>query len=625
MPGTRKVAALDGLRILAIAAIVVYHANASWLPGGYYGVTVFFVLTGYLTTLSIEREISREGGFSYPRFLARRVARLLPSMLVLVGVVALLCALFSPALLPKVKSDAVPALLFFENVYYIVRNVSYFAAAGLPSPLTHLWFVGVTMQFYVVWPLLLVLLSRALRRRASAERVVAALILASTLAMALLYDPLGDTNRIYYGPDTRAAELLVGALCALVTRGRGWSVRVPAATRLAAGGRSGAASGDGGERDGGARARELPWWAYDLAGVGALAGLAAMMVTLNGYSEFTYRGGTLLAAVLTAILIGVVSRPQQGPLARLMGLRPLAAAGRRGFALYLWHYPLLLIMNPATRTTELPWWGWALELMVIAAAAEASYRVLERGVGAPVALGQARPALALEAAALVAVVVVSLAPIQAEETGVPVDQQAAASASFDPETQGYDLSGTYLAGTAFATAVDGINALSYDVDAQTGATDADVLLIGDSVSLGAQEQFQRVFPNGWMDAEVGRQLAAGLDAYDRCVEEGHDADVVVFALGNNGVAREDQVRALIDACGSDKRVYLVTTRVPMALQDINNDLFRSLAEEYDNVEIIDWYAESTGHDEYFWDDGTHLRPEGAEAYVMMLRRAITGR
>ena len=611
MPSTRKVPALDGLRILAIAAIIVYHANASWLPGGYFGVTVFFVLTGYLITLSVEREISRGKGFDYPRFILRRVTRMLPSMLVLVGVVALLCLLFSPALLPKVKTDAVPALLFFENIYYIVRNVSYFAAAGLPSPLTHLWFVGVTMQFYLVWPLLLLLLSRIFRRRSSAIKVVAVLALASAVAMAALYDPMGDTNRIYYGPDTRAAELLVGALCALVTRGRGWDL-----ARIA--------KGTG--RRSRSKTIDLPSWAYDLAGVAALAGIGVMMVTLNGYSEFTYRGGTFLAALLTAVAIGVVCRPSGSVLSRVLGLRPLAAAGARGFALYLWHYPLLLIMNPATRTTELPWWGWALELLAIVAAAELSYRLVERGTGAPVALGQSRLALGLEAAALAGVLAVSVAPIQAELTGVPVDQQGGQSGvAFDPETQGYDLSGTYLAGTSFASAVDTINRLNYDVDVETGATDAQVLLVGDSVSLGAEAEFQRVFPNGWMNSEVGRQLGTGLDVYNQCVADGHGAGVVVFALGNNGVAREDQVRALIDAAGADKKVYLVTTRVPLPLQDVNNELFWNVASQYDNVQVIDWYAESAGHDEYFWDDGTHLRPEGAEAYVMMLRRAITGR
>lgn len=612
MPGTRKVAALDGLRVLAIAAIVIYHANPTWLPGGYFGVTVFFALTGYVTTLSIEREIGRTGHFDYPRFLLRRVSRLLPAALVVVGTTALLCALFAPPLLPKVKTDAVPALLFVENLFYIIRNVSYFAAAGLPSPLTHLWYLGVVMQFYVVWPLLLLGLSRLVRSRRQACVVVAALMVASAIAMAVLYDPLGDTNRIYYGPDTRAAELLAGALCALLTHGRGWDVSLPAR----------------GVVDRGAAApasRPVPGWAYELAGVAALVGIAVMAVTLNGYSEFAYRGGMLLAALLTAVLIGVVARPRGGVLADVLGLAPLAELGKRGFALYLWHYPLLLIMNPATRTTELPWWGWVLEFVLIAAVSEASYRVLERGVGKPLALGQGRVALGLEAAALVAVLAVSLAPISAEQTGVPTGQQAIESqAQFNPETDGYDVSGTYLAGTAFASAVDTINSLNYDVDVETGATDANVTLVGDSVALGAQAQFQRVFPNGWIDAAVGRQLGAGLDVYNQCAADGHGGDVVVFALGNNGVAREDQVRALIDACG-DKKVYLVTCRVPMALQDINNQLFRDVAATYDNVEVIDWYAESAGHDDWFWGDGTHLRPEGAEAYVMMLRRAITGR
>ena len=202
-------------------------------------------------------------------------------MLVVVGAAAVLCALFSPPLVPKVGSDAVPALLFFENLFYIVREVPYFAAAGLPSPLTHLWFVGVTMQFYLVWPLVLLLLSRAVRHRRTACAIVAVLALASFVEMAALYDPLADTARVYYGPDTRAGELLVGALAALLTRGRGWSLRILS-------------------RTGGSR--ELPGWAYDLAGVGCVAAVAAMMALLNGYSDVVYRGG-----------IALVSRPLRGP------------------------------------------------------------------------------------------------------------------------------------------------------------------------------------------------------------------------------------------------------------------------------------------------------------------------
>ena len=615
MSTSRKIGALDGLRVLAIAAIVIYHANPTWLPGGYLGVSVFFVLTGYLTTLSLEREIGRTGKLDYPRFLLRRVSRLLPTMLAVVGVTAVLCALLSPGLLPKVKTDAVPALLFFENLFYIFRNVSYFAAAGLPSPLTHFWFLGVTMQFYVVWPLVLLALSKLVRKRSHACAVVGALVVASAAAMAVLYDPMADTARIYYSPDTRAFELLTGALCALMTRGRGW--------RLSLAGKSA-----GARRGGHAEASAaVPSWAYDVAGLASLAAIFGLMLALNGYSDFAYRGGMLIVSALTAVFIGVVCRPQQGALARVLGWAPLAAAGKRGFAAYLWHYPLLLVMNPATRTTELPWWGWVLELALIAVVAEVSYRVLERGIGTPRVLGQTVPALAFEALGLVAVLVLAVAPISAEQTGVPTDQQNAGAqvAAFDPATTPYDVSGTYLAGTAFASAVDTINALNYDVDVETGATDASVLLVGDSVPAGAVAQFQRVFPNGYIDAKVGRQLWDCADVYNAAVAAGHGSDVVIWASGDNGVARKEQLQQLVDLAGPDKKVYFVTVRVPMALQDINNALFWEMAEENPNVQVIDWYAESEGHSEYFWDDGTHLRPEGAEAYVMMLRRAITGR
>ena len=639
------VPALDGLRVLAILAVVLYHANPTWLPGGYFGVTVFFVVTGYLTTLSIEREIGRTGRFDYPRFLLRRVARLLPAMLAVVAVTTLMCAILAPNLLPKVKSDALPALLFFENVFYIVRNVSYFANAGLPSPLTHFWYLGVVMQFYVVWPLVLLGMRKVVRSRRAACSAVGVLVLLSAAIMAALYDPTGDTARIYYGPDTRAAELLMGGLCALWTGGRGLSLR--------------ALPGGIGKRLAGA-----PAWSYDAIAAASLAGLGVMCVTLNGYSEFSYRGGMLLAAVLTALLVSCLTRPA-GVLSRALGARPLAAAGKRAFAAYLWHYPLLVVLNPATRTTELPLWGWALEFALIAACSEVSYRLFERDFGKwpersdprrRGILAQPLAALALEAAGVLCAVVLLFVPISAEETGVPTEmqqltaeeqqylaeQQAAAESAqqeSDDQSEGgdsseaqpqqdnttFDVSGTYFAGTAFAAAIDQINGTSFSIDADTGATNARVILIGDSVPAGAVTQFYKYFPNGYVDAKVGRQLYAGVDVYRECQASGHDGDVVVWAIGDNGVARESQVRELIEAVDSSKKVYLVTVRVPLALQDMNNQLFRDVAAQYDNVGVIDWYAESAGHDEYFWSDGTHLRPEGAEAYVLMLRRAITGR
>lgn len=632
------VGALDGLRVLAILAVLVYHANPSWLPGGYFGVTVFFVLTGYLTTLSIEREIGRAGRLDYPRFVLKRVTRLLPSMLAVVGVTTLLCVFLAPNLLPKVKSDAVPALLFVENVFYIVRNVSYFANAGLPSPLTHFWYLGVLMQFYVIWPLVLLGMRKVVRSRRMACSAVGILAIASAVLMAVLYDPTGDTARIYYGPDTRAAELLLGALAALWTGGRGLNLRALPAV--------------------GSRLKDASAWTCDAVALACLAGLGIMCFSLNGYSEFAYRSGMLLAAVLTAVLVSCLCRPQSA-LAHVLGARPVAEAGKRAFSVYLWHYPLLVVLNPATRTTELPVWGWALEFLLIFACAEASYRLFEKGrgprelAGRPMPLGLAVPQVVFGALGVLCALVLLFVPISAEQTGVPTEmqqmsaeeqqylaeQQAAAEsaqsgdngegdgAQSEPQQDNttFDVSGTYFAGTAFAAAIDQINATSFTVDASTGATNASVILIGDSVPAGAVTQFYKYFPNGYIDAQVGRQLYAGVDVYRSCQAAGHDGDVVVWAIGDNGVARESQVKELIDAVDPSKHVYLCTVRVPLALQDMNNQLFKDVAAQYDNVDVIDWYAESAGHDEYFWSDGTHLRPEGAEAYVLMLRKAITGR
>lgn len=618
MSSKQRNEALDGLRAIAIAAVVIYHANQAWLPGGFFGVTIFFVLSGYLTTLSVARRLSSNEGFSYPRYLAERVGRLLPSMLLVVGSTLVLSLAFAPALLAKARADVVPSLLFFDNIHYVVNKVSYFAAAGLPSPLTHFWYLGLLMQFTVIWPLFIVATWKAGVSRKSVCVATAAMAVASTAAMAALFDPAGDTARVYYALDTRAAELLAGSLMAIATLGQGLSKAVKVLPGL---------KHDEGEAE---RLRKCE----RVAGPVALGGLVLMFFFANGRDAFAYRGGLLLASVSTAILVGTLCEPERGIMARVLGFRPLAALGRRSLSVYLWHYPLLLIMNPATRTTALPWWGWVLEFAVILAVSEASFRFVEQSRGEYLGLSKRKALIAVGALACTALLV-------AVPLGTPADSRpqgdqmtaeekkeaadAAAAAREAAKSQTFDLSKTYFAGTDFADAVDQINATNFTVDAETGATDAKVILIGDSVPDDASNEFYEIFPNGYMDAKIGRQLTAGPSAYKACQESGRDGDVVVWSLADNGWVTEEQVKALIDCVDPTKKVYIVTCRCPDPWQDANNDTIRAAAEGHDNVSVIDWFAESTGHDEWFWNDGEHVRPEGAQAYVMMLRRAITGR
>lgn len=632
----RYIAGIDGLRVLAIIAVIIFHANPTWLPGGYAGVTLFFVITGYLLTASVDRALAEKGSFDYLDNVRRRITRLLPSMLCVVGIVALASLIAARPLLEKMKDDAVPALLFFQNWYYIVRNVSYFAAAGLPSPLTHFWYLSIVMQFSIIWPLLLMVFDKIGMRRRHRAIICAVLAVASQIAMAVLYDPAADTNRVYYGLDTRAGELLVGALVAQLAPILSSPVKA-AGTRRSRNHASTPLVSD---------------TVLTVAGLLGLAFFAIFSVMVNGYSPFPYYGGFLLLALASGALVLSVVR-ETTMISRFFGLAPIAGLGKRSFALYLWHYPLLLIMNPATRTTEVALWERALQFAIILVTAELSYRIFEakrvktveqarRYEAREISItGIPQASRVLSVLGVIAALILFIAPANTQQTGEvaqpepEAQTQPAEEPETDPETERrlaasrervfYPVEGTIFQGTPFQEAIERINEFTfYDIDPETGATNAPVILVGDSVPLGAETQFYEMFPYGHMDAEVSRSIYAGKDVLQSLWDQGIDGDIVVWALGNNAVCYEEDVRAVIEMCG-DRRVYLVTARVPLALQDMNNALFYEVAEDYKNCSVIDWYGTSAGHDEYFWDDGTHLRPEGAEAYCLMLREAIVGR
>ncbi len=623
---SQRIAALDGLRALAITGVVLYHLRPSRLTGGFLGVTLFFTLSGYLATKSIMRATARDG-FSYPRYLTRRIARMMPPILVTIALAAVVTYIAAPSLLPKVQQDALPSALFLSNWFYIFRNVSYFAAAGLPSPLTHLWFCGVTMQFYLVWPVILMVLCSKTRSRNTAIGVTVTLALASAAAMAFMFSPASDTSHVYYGTDARAAELLCGALAAIAA---------PRLREILSGNIPTPGTSKGISK---VNAISIVWLAAVIVG--------ALMLT--GENPWLYRGGFLLLALLTGLLIVCVQNTEC-VVRRLLLAKPLVWLGQRSFSVYLVHYPLLLLMNPATRTTRIAWWEQALQLVMILAVAEVFYRLVERPWSRKPAqqndttkMRVLSPAAVLPALGAACVLALAFAPLdwtgiataRAEQLRPELTQNATspmdssdsdkdAKATSDQNAQPSDAAQQKPKEGPIAEKVPkNLDWKSFTYDEATGTCDARVLMIGDSVTAGAQSGIQAALPNAFIDGVVSRQFYTFQDVYAQD-SANYDPSVVICALGTNGLIRDpQQVQDVINAVGG-KPIYFVTVRVPLELQDRNNQTIRDVCAQNDNAGVIDWNGASEGHSEYLVDDGTHLTQAGIDTYAALIRQAICG-
>lgn len=638
-PRSRYIPALDGIRTFAVLIVVLYHLGFTWAQGGFQGVTIFFVLSGYLITRLLRIEFARTGTIDLKSFWTRRIRRLVPATITLIVVVAVLCTFFNHVMLTKMRPDILPSLLFFNNWWQIFNNVSYFGALGDPSPLTHFWSLSIEEQFYVVWPLL----HFGARRRPI--RVVAiVLAIASALEMALLYNPAVDPSRVYYGTDTRAFAMLFGAWLAFVPT-RAMNPFLDHGHHGHRGARGLQARGADG-RTSDPRQSLLRRYALDIAGAAALAGLVLLVVYTNGYTAFTYRGGTVLAAALSVVLVAACVQPD-GILARVFAFKPLVWLGQRSYSIYLWHFPLFALMNPVGDVTARPWWVYLIECGIVLVAAELSYRFIEtpfRKGAFGMFLAQARSrgfslgayvrAHLVPVACATALVVVAIGGILFVPNTSALSAEGAALIESSPDASANGGAGGAAAtggsgGDASANGAGG-DAASAGGDASKPATDEngfpagayDVLMIGDSVSLRAVDPFNATFPHGHIDAMKNRQFSAAEQLFTGYEQQGLAGRVVVFALGTNGNVTDDAIDSLMKLVGDKRIAVFVTTRSPQGWVASTNDALKRAADRYDNVRIVDWYGYSEGRNDLFDGDGTHLSSQGADEYVALINDAI---
>lgn len=608
----RYITGLDGIRAIAVIMVMAYHLKLALFKSGFLGVTVFFVLSGYLITGILISEVEEEGTIDLKNFWLRRIRRLVPAVMSMAVVIIFVSAVVNRIIFTKGCKDFLASVLGFNNWWQIFNKVSYFEAAGVPSPFTHCWSLAIETQFYLIYPLILLGIYKLVKSREEgrAKRgllfagVTLLLALISVILMIVLFDPQQDASRVYYGTDTRAFSLLFGALLAIL-----WEYRmVP---------------------------RRLSASVNMVLGSVSFAVLLVMTIAINGSSNFWYRGGQFVGTILTVLVIYTVSGRKTW-LSRFLSNPVLKWIGDRSYSIYLWHYPIILLISKGIKAS---WWITLIEIVLSVVLAELSYRFIETPIrhgiiGEYLNILRSRPksrqekkrqvqvarrSLKVMAGTFVLTVSLILCMVfvpkknaldtlqkretKAKETGKMTEEQLAKQ-----KANGSESDDTIC--TADLTDDEILEGLN-------------LLLIGDSIAVDVTDDFYEMFPNSVSDTKIGRITSLGKQVLDSYIDEKKwEGEGVIFAsLSNSPINGElEDIREKI---GKDMPLFLTTVRIPHeTFEEESNSKIKKFVEENDHTYLIDWYAASEGHDEYFDADDTHLLPAGAKAYAKCIKEAV---
>jgi peptidoglycan/LPS O-acetylase OafA/YrhL len=575
--GIQYIPAIDGLRALAVIAVMFYHLGFSWIPGGFLGVDLFFVISGYVITRLLLDSIAQSGGLDLRGFYLARARRLLPALLFTVITTTIAIGIWAPDTIKRFITDMPFALTGTMNWWLVAREQDYFESIGRPPLLQHTWSLAVEAQFYLVWPLILYFILKKLGK----NRIpFAALTIAAASGVTLLIVSLSldasnssDVSHIYFGTDTHSIGLFLGAALAVSWIPQNFTTTLTK------------------------QAQNF----IDGVGVFGFIGILATFLFIDESDPTLYKIAFPLAAIFGAAIIMSVVHPASR-FAPLLENPVLLWIGQRSYAIYLWHWIIFQVTRPTVDLAGQTWALYSLRILIVFALADISLRYVEipirrgaikywlKGLKYRTKKERSRQTRFFFSIFIVVLALSSVVSVRAISIGN--EQRAAIEQSV------------------------GASEVSVPNPSSEG-----IWLTGDSVILGIRTSLNEVTPVSLINARIGRQAPELLDVMKRDKKTAGDSPVI-FNLGNNGLLQEAVVREIFELVKSQSSIIVVNTAVPRPWRDSNNSLLSQVASQYSNVRLIDWNSISEGRPEYFAPDGVHLVPAGVAAYVSEIKKFL---